>query len=124
VLWLASYATRIEAPGGVAPVAIEVLRRRLASLASGNAAIAVARGDGDDEWVFDLRLPQGEGRSHRVVLDIDARERSVGVREFVGADGAPPRTDADAACAGPPTRRSIRRARPHRRCGRARGRPR
>lgn len=92
VVWLASFATRIDAPPGVTPVGADVLRRRLATLCESAVPQAVARDAGGCQWLVDLHA---EGRTHRVLLEIDEHNRAVGVREFLGASGAAPHTEAE-----------------------------
>lgn len=100
VVWLAAFATRIEAPASAAPVSAEVLARRLESLARPDSPIAAARARTAAGASLDLRVAGTEGRVHRVTLAIDERTRSVRVREFVGASGAAPRNAAERSMRG------------------------
>jgi hypothetical protein len=72
-----------------------MLVQRLQSLAAAGVPIDVAAGAAPGEWVVLLRLGLAN-RSHRVLLSIDERTRTVRVRERLGASGAAPR-DADEA---------------------------
>lgn len=89
VVWLASFATRIDPAGHVAPVGADVLRRRLESLAAAIPSVAMG-GAERDRWIVDLRAQEPEGRTHRIVLQVDEGRREVRVREFLGAAGAAP----------------------------------
>jgi hypothetical protein len=82
ILWLASYATRIRALAGAAPIGSARLGRRLASLRRPETSMAVRGGSAHDEWLVDLPLGPQAGRVHRVRLQIDNRRAEVRVQEF------------------------------------------
>jgi len=101
VAWLASFATRIDPAPGVAPVGLEGLRRRVASLSASVVPLCAMREVRPNEWLLDLREPAAEGRTHRVRLEVDEQRHAVRVGEFLGASGAAPRAEHEASMRGP-----------------------
>ncbi|RPI43463.1 MAG: hypothetical protein EHM59_15335 [Betaproteobacteria bacterium] len=101
IVWLASFTTRIAAAPGLAPVGSLRLGRRIASLDSADGAISSRPGRTATEWLIDLRLLQGQARSHRVRLEVDDARGAVRVQELVGARGARPENAAERSMRSP-----------------------
>ena len=96
VAWLAASVTRVEAAPRSAPVPDAVLVQRLRSLAAAGVPIDVTAGAAPGGWAVALRLAAA-GRTHRVLLQIGERRRTVRVRERLGASGAAPRDAGEAS---------------------------
>ena len=96
VVWLAGTVTRVEAAAGSSPVPPALLIARVRSLAAAGAPFDVTPGTAPGEWVLALRQGEAE-RSHRVLLQLDERSRTVRVRERLGASGARPRSADEAS---------------------------
>ena len=96
IFWLAAAVTRVDALAGSAPVAAPLLVQRLRSLSAAGVPFVLAQGEPAGEWIAALRQPEGQQRSHWVILRIDEATHTVRVRERLGAREATPR-DADEA---------------------------
>jgi hypothetical protein len=99
VVWLAGTVTRVEAATGSTAVPATWLVERLRSLAAAGVPFEMTNGAGPGEWVLALRQAEAE-RSHRVLLQIDERARTVRVKERLGASGARPRDAEEASMRG------------------------
>jgi hypothetical protein len=99
IVWLAGTVTRVEAPPGSTAVPAALLMERIRSLAAEGVPFDLTNGVASGEWVLALREAEAE-RSHRVLLQLDERSRTVRVRERVGASGARPRNAEEASMRG------------------------
>lgn len=93
ILWLARLATRIDAARGIAAVGADRLAGRIESMQrSANGRFRLARQGAEPVWNVDLLADPQPGRRHRMTLTLDAAGGCVAIKEFLSADGAPPRT--------------------------------
>ena len=99
VVWLAGTVTRVEAAAGSAAVPASRLVQRLRSLAAAGVPFEMTSGAAPGEWALALGEAEAE-RSHRVLLNLDERARTVRVRERLGASGAKPRAADEASLRG------------------------
>lgn len=100
VLWAGSALTRVAADPSSARASGATVAGRLLSLGSVGAPFDVeSRSAG--EIVVWYRYTAGEERSHAVILNLDEAQSQVRVRERVSANGARPKTEAEASMRGP-----------------------
>lgn len=100
VMWAGGALTRVTADPSSAKASGATLAGRLLSVGSVGAPFDVeSRSAG--EIVVWYRYPEGEERSHAVILNLDQAKSQVRVRERVSANGARPKTAEEASLRGP-----------------------
>jgi hypothetical protein len=99
VWWLAAAVTRVEAAAGTAPVGTALLCQCVQSLCAAGVPLAVTVNVGAPDALqrLHIRLPAAPGRSHQLLLDIDAAAGEVLVRERQGVTAAAPQNADEAS---------------------------